>query len=437
MSTTERLAAFLDTCPTPYQVTDYILKALKEHEFTELKEHEPWSLEPGKSYVVTRNESAVIVFRIPVGKPKGFLIGATHDDSPALKIKPDPETESAGMVRLNVEGYGGLLRAPWFDRPLAIAGRVCVRTPNGIQSRHLFIDRDICVIPSLAIHMDRNINTAGHVYEIQKEMLPVFRTKDSTVTFQTLLANELGVNESDILSHDLIVCPRTKAAITGADASMISAPHLDDLQCTFASLEGFLHAEASASIPVMAVFDNEEVGSTSLQGANGTFLEDTLHRIEECLHLTHDDFCSCCASSFVLSADNSHAVHPNYPEKADPTHHPKMNGGIVLKYAASTSYLTDAVSSALVEDLCSTNSIPVQHFSNHSNIPGGSTLGRLSVQHLGIRTADIGLAQLAMHSPYETAGVKDTDYLIQLFRAYYASSLCTEADGAQHFVQNH
>jgi aspartyl aminopeptidase len=434
MYTTEAFKTFLDSCPTPFQVTDYIKNELKQDGFEELQDHSPWSLQPGTSYFVTRNESALIAFRIPSDKPHGFMIGASHDDSPALKIKPDPETESAGLIRLNVEGYGGLLHTPWFDRPLAIAGRVCVKTPGGIQSRHLFIDRDLCIIPSLAIHMDRSVNTDGHVFGIQKEMLPVFRSKDDPTSFLKLLADELHVAETDILSHDLIVFPHTKAALIGADASMISAPHLDDLQCTFASLEGFRSAAPSESIPMLAVFDHEEVGSTSLQGANGTFLEDTLHRIEECLHLSKNEFYSCCGSSFLLSADNSHAVHPNYPEKADPTCRPKMNGGIVIKYASSTAYLTDAVSSALVEDLCSSISVPVQHFANHSNIPGGSTLGRLSVQHIGIRTADIGLAQLAMHSPYETAGVRDTEYLTKLFQSFYSASLQKEADGSERFV---
>ncbi len=428
MNLNEELLHFLNTCPTAYHVAAFIRDKLTEQGFIRLSEHEPWDLRPGNSYVVTRSDSALIAFRLPETELTGFMIGASHADSPALKIKPNPEMEKDGLVRLNVEGYGGLLRVPWFDRPLSIAGRVCVREKDSICTRLLHIDRDVCIIPSLAIHMDRSVNTEGHVYSVQKEMQPVFRTVDDPTTFRTLLARELGIKESDILAHDLFLSPHTPAVLLGADKSFLSSPHLDDLQCTFANMKGFLDAKTPKSAPVLAVFDNEEVGSSSLQGANGTFLEDTLDRIRECLRLSDNDFLACCANSFMLSVDNCHAAHPNHSDKADPTNRPKLNGGIVIKQAAPMTYLTDARSSALVQQLCEQKQIPFQFFTNNSDIRGGSTLAHFFCEHLSVLSADIGLAQLAMHSPYETAGAKDTVYMKDLLAAFYGAAIKRTGD---------
>ena len=428
MNLNEELLHFLNTCPTAYHVVDYIRGRLKEKGFIPLSEHDAWNLEPGNNYVVTRSDSALIAFRLPERKLTGFMIGASHADSPALKIKPNPEMEQDGLVRLNVEGYGGLIRSPWLDRPLSIAGRVCVREKNGIHTRLLHVDRDVCIIPSLAIHMDRSVNTEGHAFSVQKELQPVFRTADDPTTFQAMLANELGVKESDILAHDLFLCPHMPATLVGADKSFVSSPHLDDLQCTFANMKGFLEAKTPKSVPVLAIFDNEEVGSSSLQGANGTFLEDTLDRIRECLKMSDNAFLACCANSFMLSMDNSHAAHPNYPEKADLTNRPRLNGGIVIKQAAPMTYLTDARSSALVQQLCEKTKVPFQFYTNHSDIRGGSTLAHYFCEHLSVLTADIGLAQLAMHSPFETAGAQDTAYMKTLTAAFYGAALKRTGD---------
>lgn len=423
-ATVQRLFSFIEQSPTAFHAIEYMRKKLLDEGHIQLLEGTDWQLTPGKGYFVIRNGSAILAFRIPEGAPVGFQIMASHSDSPMFKIKAHPEMEAEGhYVRLNVEKYGGMLCAPWFDRPLSVAGRLIVQTAEGIQQVLCDVSRDLVMIPNLAIHMNRQANDGVKV-EMQKDLLPLYGDETAKGTFLPLVAESAGVKPEDIVSSDLFVYNRMPGTVWGAHGEYMSIGRLDDLQCAFSSLEAFLAAGEGESIPVHCVFDNEEVGSGTQQGAASTFLLDTLTRICEALGLSAAQYRRMLASSMMVSADNAHAVHPNHPEKACPTNRPYMNEGIVIKYSANQKYTTDAVSAALFMQICEKAGAKVQTFVNHSDVPGGSTLGNISGTQVALHTVDIGLAQLAMHSPYETAGVKDTDTLIAAGKVFFESSVC-------------
>ena len=424
----EELLAFLKESVTAFQAVNALRRCLNENGYEELTEGKQWQLKEGGKYFTVRNESSIIAFRIPEEDFAGFMIGASHSDSPAFKIKANPEIKENGYIRLNVEKYGGALLSPWFDRPLSVAGRVIVRENGTFVTKYVNLERDFCMIPSLAIHMNRNANKEG-VESVQKEMLPVIGSEECAGMFMKTIAECAGVKEEDILSHDLFLYIREEGRIWGASGEYISAGHLDDLQCGFADLKGFLSADKSNSVPVFAVFDNEEVGSLSKQGANSTFLEDVLKRIAFACGKDHAGYMQAAANSFMVSADNAHAIHPAHAEKADPVNRPRMNQGIVLKYSANQKYTTDGISAAVFKEVCREAGVPVQEFVNHSDIAGGSTLGNLSNSHISLNAADIGLPQLAMHSCYETAGVKDTEYLIKAMQRFYSLTFTGEGSG--------
>lgn len=415
----KQLLTFIKNSPTAFHAVETMRQILLKEGAVELSEKEHWKLYPGKSYFVTRNHSALIAFSIPKEEAWKFHIIASHSDSPAFKIKENPEmlAENA-YVKLNVEKYGGMLMAPWFDRPLSVAGRVLVKTEKGIEERLVCVEKDLLLIPSLAIHMNREAND-GYKYNPQKDMLPLYGCADAKGTFMKEIAAQAGVEEDAILGHDLFLYNRTPGTIWGADEAFVSSPRLDDLQCVFASLEGFLAGEKRSSIAIHCVMDNEEVGSGTKQGAASTFLQDTLLRINTGLGRTYEEYLMTLAGSFMISADNAHAVHPNYADKADPVNRPVPNGGIVIKYNANQKYCTDAVSAAIFKDLCQRAEVPYQTFVNRSDVAGGSTLGNISNTQVPVNTVDIGLAQLAMHSPYETAGAKDTLYLCRLAAHFF------------------
>ena len=403
---------------------------LEEAGMTRLYESAPWKLEAGKGYYVTRNDSAVIAFRIPKADYTGFQMMASHCDSPVFKIKANAEiTADKQYVKLNVEKYGGMLCAPWLDRPLSVAGRVIVRTQEGIETRLVNVDRDLMIIPNLAIHMNRQVND-GYKFNAQVDMLPLFCEKgEETDAFRRLIASEAGVSAEDILDADLFLYNRMKAVSLGLNNEFVASGRLDDLQCAFASLKGFIAATPKDSVAVHCVFDNEEVGSGTKQGAAGTFLSDTLHRINRAMGRTEDEYLMSIASSFLVSADNAHGVHPNHTEKTDPTNRPYLNKGIVIKYSANQKYTTDAVSGAIMREICRKAEVPFQTFVNRSDMLGGSTLGNISQSQVALNTVDIGLAQLAMHSPYETAGAKDTAYLIEAAKVLFSSSIEEAGNG--------
>ena len=425
--TAAQVLSLIRKSPTAFHAVQTAAELLSAAGYTELQENRPWRLEAGGRYFVTRNGSSVISFRIPGKDFHGYRIIAAHSDSPAFKIKENPEMKIPGFyVKLNTERYGGMLMNPWFDRPLSAAGRVVLR---GGETRLVNIDRDLLMIPGLAIHMDREANK-GRELNPQKDLLPVFagyvpasaEGAAALPSFIETVAAAAGCRADEILTHDLFLYDRTPQSAWGARGEFISSARLDDLECAFGSLLGFLDsAAAGAYVAMHAIFDNEEVGSMTKQGADSTFLEDTLRRIGLALGRTEEQYYMAVADSFMVSADNAHAVHPNFPEKADPVNRPRMNGGIVLKYSANQKYTTDAVSGAFIKEVCAAAGVPCQVFTNRSDMIGGSTLGNISGAHVSVRTADIGLAQLAMHSPYETAGALDPEYLKRFAGAFYRS----------------
>lgn len=418
--TAKKLLKFIQKSPTAFQAVEEMSQRLQKEGFKELKEEKHWDLKAGGNYFVTRNHSAVIAFSIPKKPAWKFHIMVSHSDSPALKIKENPEMEvEKAYIKLNVERYGGMLLAPWFDRPLSVAGRLIVRKNGEIQEKLVAVDKDLLVIPNLAIHMNREVND-GYKYNVQKDMLPLYSDYDGKGSFMKLMAAETDVAEEDILGHDLFLYDRTPGTVWGANEEFISAPRLDDIQCAFASLEGFLRGERKESIAVHCVLDNEEVGSTTKQGAASTFLKDTLMRINMGLGRTQEEYLMTLADSFMVSADNAHALHPNHTDKTDPVNRPVLNGGIVIKYNANQKYCTDGVSAAIFKDICDRAEVPYQIFVNRSDMAGGSTLGNISNTQVPMKTVDIGLAQLAMHSVYETTGAKDTESLAKAAAVLFA-----------------
>lgn len=418
--TAKKLLKFIQKSPTAFQAIEEMKKRLEKEGYKELKEEEHWEITPGGNYYVTRNNSALIAFSIPKKPVWKFHIMASHSDSPALKIKENPEIEvEKTYIKLNVERYGGMLLAPWFDRPLSVAGRLIVRKDGEIQEKLVTVDKDLLIIPNLAIHMNREVND-GYKYNVQKDMLPLYSSYEGKGSFMKQVAAEAGVEEKDILGHDLFLYDRTAGTIWGADEEFVSAPRLDDIQCAFASFEGFLRGEHKKSIAVHCVLDNEEVGSSTKQGAASTFLKDTLKRINMGLGRTEEEYLMTLAESFMVSADNAHALHPNHTDKTDPVNRPVINGGIVIKYNANQKYCTDGVSAAIFKDICDKAGVPYQTFVNRSDMAGGSTLGNISNTQVPMKTVDIGLAQLAMHSVYETAGVKDTENLAKAAAELFA-----------------
>ena len=429
MDTVQKLIRFLDESPTCYHAAANVLAAMKAAGAVELRESEPWRLERGGLYAVSRGDSAVIAFRVPERAFHGFLMAAAHSDSPAFKVRETGETASAGnTLRLSVEPYGGGIWRGWLDRPLSVAGRVVVRKGDRLLSRLVNIDRDLLVIPSVAIHMDRTVNK-GTMLNPAVDLLPLLGCGREPGAFRKLIAEAAGVREEHLLSTELFLYPRTKAVQAGLSGEFIVSPRLDDLQCVFGCMEGFLAAQPGESLPVLAVFNNEEVGSNTRQGADSTFLTDVLERIAGGCGLSGEAWKAAVANSFMVSADNAHAIHPAHPEYADKGEFPVLNGGIVIKYNANQRYTTDAVSGAVFQAVCQAAGVPTQRYSNRADLPGGSTLGNISTAHLSVPTVDIGLPQLAMHSVCETAGTADTDYLVGAMAAYFSQSFHYDSDG--------
>ena len=415
----KNLQAFLDQAHSVYHAENYLVKTLQQAGYSHLAEKDSWELTPGGKYYLTRGDSAVLAFRVPEKISGGFMMSASHSDRPTFKIKENGELKGT-YTRLATEKYGGMLMAPWLDRPLSVAGRVLVETENGVETRLLDIDRDLMLIPNVAIHMNRKAND-GFAYNPTTDTVPLLGSKQAEGKFWKLLEEEAG---GKILGHDLYLYVRQKSSVWGVDEEYISSPALDDLQCAWGCTQGFLNASASEAIPVLCVFDSEEVGSNSTQGAASMLLSDTLTRICQALNLNLQQML---AQSFMVSADNAHAVHPNHPEYADPTNAPVLGEGVVLKYNAAQRYTTDGVSAAVFRKICGRASVPVQSYYNRADLPGGSTLGHISLTHVSVPTADIGMAQLAMHSCYETAACSDAVYLENAMAEYYSTCMLAES----------
>ncbi|MCM1049464.1 MAG: M18 family aminopeptidase [Clostridiales bacterium] len=415
----QKLFNFIDESPTSYHAVENLEKMLDKEGFMKLEEREPWQLEKAGKYYVNRNGSSIIAFTLPDKKPLGFHMVAAHSDSPCFKIKESPEIAAENMyLKLNVEKYGGMILSTWIDRPLSIAGRIVIRENDGIVCRLVNLDKDAAIIPNLAIHMNRDMNK-GVEYNPQTDMQPIIADVDFKGNFLKHIAKEAGVKEKDILDCDLFLYNRDKCRLIGMDDAFIAGPRLDDLECAFAGMTALCSEKPENYVNLCVVFDNEEVGSGTKQGAASTFLKDTLVRICDKLGIGAEEYRCMIADSFLISADNAHAVHPNNPSKADVTNRPVLNGGIVIKYNGSQRYTTDAYSAAVMKDICLRADVPYQTYANRSDIAGGSTLGNIAMSQVSVNTVDIGLPQLAMHSAFETAGAKDLGYMIEAFRAFY------------------
>lgn len=422
IESTLELMDFIQDSPSCYHVVANAAAILENAGAIRLDERKPFKVEAGNSYFVTRNSSSIIAFRMPEGEATGYSIVAAHTDSPSFKVKSNPEiTNGDTYTTLNVEGYGGMLMAPWFDRPLSMAGRAFIRKDDGsVEERLVNFDKDLCQIVNLCIHQNREANT-GHEFKIQKELLPIICAGGRKGAVRNLVADLLEVDEDDVLDTELFLYNRMPGSIWGMDDEFFSIAKIDDLQCAFSGLKAFINCEDSQSskIQMVALFDNEEVGSSTKQGANSDFLRQVTDRIACSMGWNEDRKYSVQAGSFMLSADNGHSFHPNYPEKCDPTNKPLINKGIMIKYAGNQKYTTDAQSGAYLKNILQNAEIPYQVFHNNSNVTGGGTLGNISTTQIAIPTVDIGSAQLAMHSPYETAGTMDTLYLTEGMKAFY------------------
>ena len=403
---------FINESPSPFHTVKSVENALLKEGFTRLYEGERWQTEVGGKYYVIRNSSSILAF--VKGSNAPFMICASHSDFPSFRIK---EENSGVYLRLSTERYGGMILYSWFDRPLSIAGRVVLRAEGGVSERLLNIDRDLLVIPSLAIHCQPSVND-GFSPNPAIDLLPLLST-DKSLTLKKLLADELSVSEDAILSHDLYLYVREKGSLVGANGELIVSPRLDDLECVYTSLVSFLSSKPTAATKVLAVFDNEEVGSQSKQGADSTFLSDVLERISE----DREAYLSSLESSFMVSADNAHAKHPAHPEIADAQNAPVLEGGVVIKYNANQRYTTDAVSSAVFSEIAKKGGAKLQSYRNRADKMGGSTLGTIANTQVSVPTVDIGLAQLAMHSAVETAATSDALEMVKALTEFYSAEL--------------
>lgn len=422
---TNRLFDFIGSSPTPYHTVFTVRAMLLQAGFTELCEGEPWELTEGKGYFTTRNQSSIIAFRAPKRDFGSFLIAAPHGDSPCFRVKGSPEMDCGGhYTKLNTEVYGGTTLNLWLDRPLGVAGRLALRTGDGVKLVLADTARDLVTIPSLAIHMNREANN-GSKADPQRDTLPILGGKDADLL--ALMAERAGVRKEDILDYDLYLYNRTRGTVVGAGEEFISAPRLDDLECAFSAVTAFLQSENPESCTVCAVFDNEETGSMTRQGAGSTMLLDVIDRICLWAGKGTEERGLAIQRGMLLSADNAHAVHPNYPDKGDPTSKCWMNGGVVVKH--SPRYATDASTAAVFKRICEKAGVPTQDYYNNSSTPGGGTLGLISGSQVAIPTVDIGLAQLSMHSPYETAGREDLRHMVDGMTAFYNSAFSWQGDG--------
>ena len=417
------LIDFIYKSPVAYNAISTIKSYLLKEGFIELYESNSFDLKLGNKYFVTRNGTSIIAFTIPNEVNEyGFNIIASHSDSPCFKVKPNTDLKTGVYHKVSVEPYGGMICSSWFDRPLSLAGRVIVKEENMIIEKEVNIDRPLLSIVNVPIHMNRTIND-GYKYNMAIDMQPLLTQEIEKVDLKGLLAKEMNLVKENIINYDLYICNKEKGYVFGLNNEYFSSPRIDNLECAFTSLKGFLKGTNKRNINVYACFDNEEVGSGTRQGADSSFLEDTLRRINEELGFNESKYLRAVSSSLMVSADNAHALHPNHPELYDGLNNVLMNKGIVIKVNAAQSYATDGLSSALFTSILDKVNVPYQYFTNRADLRGGGTLGNISSKHVSMMCVDMGLPQLAMHSSNETAGVKDVDYAIKAFEKYYSVSI--------------
>ena len=423
MSNQSAFIDFLNQSHCAYMAIDTACKKLDEAGFVRLKENATWNLQNNRYYYVVRNQSSLIAFKIPeIANVKSVNIVASHSDSPALKVKPVEDISSDKYGKINVEVYGGAILSSWFDKPLSLTGRVVLNKNGQIVSQLVDFDEDLAIIPNVAIHQNRQINE-GYKYNPQVDLVPMMSLNVQQPFFKNFLSSRLHVEIEDILAHDLFFYNRQKALIWGDKQQFISSGRIDNLESVFTSLTAFINSYSSQSINMLAVFDNEEVGAITKQGMASRFLLDIIERIFTSFYYVDSDIKAILANSFLMSCDNAHAVHPNHPELYDGFNKTYMNEGVVIKTSASQSYVSDAVSVAICKQLCQRANVPYQMFANKSDSRGGSTQAAISTINLPINMADIGLAQLAMHSSFETCGSSDVDYMINLLSQLYNSTI--------------
>ncbi len=430
----QRLLSFLDASPVNFLAVKNISDMLKADGFRQVDPRQPLGeLKAGDKLFVSKNDSSIYAFRIgqkPLAEA-GFHMICAHCDSPTFRIKPHAEMPTeGGLVKLNTEVYGGPIMSTWFDRPLTIAGRVIVRTDDVMHplTRLLHIKRPLLQISNLAIHFNRQVND-GVALSRQKDVLPILGQITDKLEAGNMLMNlileELNkhetspLNPADILDFDLYLADATPACTFGAHDEFISSGRLDDLSMCFAGVEALLASASTDTTQVLAIFDNEETGSQTKQGAASPFLSFMLKRIALAQSHTEEAFYEAVERAFMISADNAHAWHPNYPEKYDPTNHPMLGGGPVIKFNAAQKYASDAASAAVFAGICAKAGVPCQRFVNHSDVAGGSTLGNILASSIPLRGVDMGNAILAMHSCRETGSVRDHEYCVRAFTEFF------------------
>lgn len=408
------LIDFLNKSVNEYLAVEEIKRILDNAGFEQLEFSQNWNLKNGGNYYVVKDQSSLITFKMGLKfENRGFNIVASHLDSPCLKIKQNGIISVKNNTILNTEVYGGPILATWFDRPLSIAGRIIVKENDELVSKIVNVDKDLLIIPSAAIHLKKDVTTNP-----QKDLLPI-ASLTNYESINVLLEKVFGINKDDIISFDLSVYNKDQAKLVGVNEELLVSPRIDNLECAYTSLQAFINSVNENKVNIYASFNNEEVGSNTKQGADSTILYDVLRRIvKDEVELNIN-----LANSFLVSADNAHAQHPNYMELSDPTNNVLMNKGIVIKHNSNQRYTTDGVSSAVMQMICEKANVPYQHYTNRSDQRGGGTLGAISSSHVSIHSVDIGLAQLAMHSANETAGSLDAEYMIKALEEFYRSNL--------------
>ncbi len=421
------LLKFLDASPVNFLAAQTVSQELDKAGFTRLDASEAWQLTPGGKYYITKNDSAVMAFIVGTDPAAGFKIIAAHSDSPGFRVKPQAEMPcEGGAVKLNTEVYGGPILYTWFDRPLSLAGRVIVRGEHPLRpvAKMVHIKRPLLTIPHLAIHFNRAVNE-GNPLSKQRDMLPVIAIINSqaerTGFLLPLIAEEAGVKPEDVLDFDISLYDTTPACLFGLNNEFVSSGRLDDLSMVHAAMRALVGSgsEPQPMTRVMAIFDNEETGSGTKQGAASPLLRNVLERVVSGLGGQREEFLRAVEQSFMVSADNAHGIHPNYPGKHDPTNHPALGGGPVIKINANCKYMTDADSAAVFRSVCERAGVPCQYFVNHSDVAGGSTLGNILTSQLPLRGVDMGAAIWAMHSVRETASAADHEYCTRAFTEFY------------------
>lgn len=424
----DRLLTFLDASPVNFLAVKNIVDKLEDAGFKCIDPTLPiGNIKPGDKIYVTKNDSSVYAFHIGNKSlaEEGFNMICAHCDSPTFRIKPNAEiTGDGNIVKLNTEVYGGPILSTWFDRPLTIAGRVIVKSNDVMSPKTmlLHIKRPLLQISNLAIHFNRQVND-GVKLSRQKDMLPIFGIVNDQLEKGNMLINliceELKINKNDILDFDLYLADATPACTFGIHNEFISSGRLDDLSMCYAGLEALIASPCSDKTKVLAIFDNEETGSLTKQGAGSPFLASIIKRIAMAQGGNEESFWQAVERAFMISADNAHAWHPNYSEKYDPTNHPVLGGGPVIKFNAAQKYASDAVSAAIFASICNEAKVPCQRFVNHSDVAGGSTLGNILAASIPLRGVDMGNAILAMHSCRETGSTADHIYTVKAFTQFY------------------